>query len=219
MSFLYRHALFVSRKQPYLDWANREDTNLELTDELARATRTAYLVPGTPLEPDLEPLLGEFWDDIFDAELSAWDMDEERWPEPRTRQMFDDWFDVELSDAVCDLTPEEPLTQGDVDLADLAEVVGRCAGCGLDVDETEGRWIDFKVNDRSQLALFQGRVFPLLVGNDEAVYGIVSAEDSEEARAGKDVLVKVCSSRCEKSVRKLVSKARKSDLGFQIDDA
>jgi hypothetical protein len=208
MSFLYRHALFVSRKRPYLDWANQpDDGEIELTDALSHQKRTVYLVPETMEEPDLEALLDEFWEEIFAAELSAWVIDEARWPQARTRQIFEEWFDVELNDAVYDLTPEEPLTQAQVDLADLAEVSGRCAGCGMDVDEGEGRWVGFTVPERGKLDVFQGRVFPLQIGDEEVVYVIVSPEDSEEARAGKDLLLRVCSSGCEKSVRKIVPKA------------
>ncbi len=209
MSFLYRHALFVSRKRPYLDWANQpDDGEIKLTDELSRQKRTVYLVPETMEEPDLEALLDEFWEEIFAAELGAWVIDEARWPQPRTRQIFEEWFDVELNDAVYDLTPEEPLTQTQVDLQDLAEASAQCAACGLEVEDTEGRWVGFKVADRARLDVFKGRVLPLPMSDEEEVaLCIVTPDNSEEARAGEDVLVRVCSSRCEKAARKMVPKA------------
>ena len=209
MSFLYRHALFVSRKRPYLDWANQpDDGEVTLTDELSRQKRTVYLVPETMDEPDLEALLDEFWEEIFAAELGAWVIDEARWPQPRTRPIFEEWFDVELNDAVYDLAPEEPLTQAQVDLQDLAEASAQCAACGLDVEDTEGRWVGFKVADRARLDVFKGRVLPLPMSDEEdVVLCIVTPDNSEEARAGEDLLVRVCSSRCEKSVRKVVPKA------------
>jgi len=217
MSFLYRHALFISRKRPYLDWANQpSDGDLELTDELSRQKRTVYLVPETTDEPNREALLAEFWEEIFAAELSAWVLDEERWPQPRTRQIFDEWFDVEVNDAVYDLTPEEPLTQAQVDLQDLAEASAQCALCGLEVDDTEGRWAGFKVADRADLDVFQGRVFPLPIDDEEAVLCIVTPANSEEARAGKDLLVRVCSSRCEKAARKIVPRALR-DWSRRVD--
>jgi hypothetical protein len=46
MSFLYRAALTITRKQPYIDWANSQgDGGPELTAELANDRRTIYLVP------------------------------------------------------------------------------------------------------------------------------------------------------------------------------
>src|SRR5437870_3545441 len=131
MSFLYRHGLLISRKQPYLEWANSFDEETNLTEELSQARRTLYLVPETDGEPDVEELVEDFWQDIFETELGAWILADDRWPAPRTRELFDEWFDVELNDSVFDLTPEEPLTQGDVDANDLQEMMGRCASCGI----------------------------------------------------------------------------------------
>jgi hypothetical protein len=46
MSYLYRHALFVSRRKAYLDWANGlNNDGVELGEELSRQQRNVYLVP------------------------------------------------------------------------------------------------------------------------------------------------------------------------------
>jgi hypothetical protein len=211
MSYLYRHALFVTRKQPYRDWANSLDNDgVELSEELSRQQREVYLVPETDAEPALDALLGEFWEDIFEAELSSWVLAEERWPQSRTRELFDEWFDVELNHSVYDLTPEEPLTQRDVDLADLSEATATCAACGMQIDAGEGRFVGFTLADRRAFKLFEGRVIPLPIEDEEAVLCIVSPEDSDDARAGDDVLVMACSSRCEKGLRKIVPRALKA---------
>jgi hypothetical protein len=208
MSFLYRHALFVSRNQPYLDWANslQEEGAPDLTEEISRGGRTVYLVPEVEGEPELGPLVDEFWEQIFETELSAWIMNEERWPKPLSRDLFDAWFDVELNAAVYDLTPDEPLTQAQVDTEDLADAIAHCAWCGIEVDESAGRFAEFRLADRSRFAWFEGRVLPLTCGETE-IPAMVTYPDSEPARAGADVLVRVCSSRCERIVRKLVPKA------------
>lgn len=207
MSFLYRHALFVSRKQPYLDWANGFRDGVDLNEELSNRQRTVYLVPESPNEPALADLLDEFWEEIFDNELAAWMEREDTWPPSRTREMFKDWFDVELNASVYDLTPEEPLTQREADQSDLMAALDQCASCGIEIEEGAGRFASFTVADRSRLALFQGRVFPLPINEDEAVPCIVSVDDSDEARDGEDLLVRVCSSRCERQIRSVVSKA------------
>jgi ribosomal protein L24E len=211
MSYLYRHALFVSRKQAYLDWANGlNDGGPNLSDEVSNKQRNVYLVPEADREPDFGALLDEFWEGIFRVELASWSMQEQTWPPARTRDMFNEWFDVELNASIYDLTPEEPLSQMQVDLADLAEASGRCAECGLDVEDGEGRFVGFKLADRSRFEIFQGRVLPLPVNEEQSVLTIVTPAESDEARSGDDLLVRVCSSRCEKVIRKLVPPALRS---------
>ena len=70
-------------------------------------------------------IVDEYWEETFEQELSAWIISADKWPPARTRDMFDAWFDVEFTDSVCDLLPDEPLTQSDVDIADLHSIDGR----------------------------------------------------------------------------------------------
>ena len=213
MSFLYRFAITITRQQPYIDWANSfDDDGPELTAELADDRRTIYLAPESDVRPDLESLLDEFWEEIFEEELAAWMLQDEDWPTPRTREMFDAWFDSELTDSVFDLTPEEPLTQADVEAADLDDAVHHCAWCGIEVDEGGGRFTGFKVEDRGRLAHREGLVLPLVVGDERVVIGIMSRADSDAARAGEDVVFRACTSRCEKAIRKAVPKALRKAL-------
>ena len=207
MTFLYRVAIAITRKQPYIDWANAfDDGGPKLTPELADS-RTIYLAPELAEEPDLETLLKEFWQQIFKAELSGWMTQESDWPAPLTRELFDAWFSAELTDSVFDLTPEEPLTQADVDLEELADAAGRCAWCGLELDEGADRAAAFTLPDRERFAHRAGLTLPLVIDDDRVVIGIMSLEDSEEAQAGGDVLFRACTSRCEKAIRKAVPKA------------
>jgi hypothetical protein len=208
MSFLYRHALFVSRKQPYIDWANSLEEGESILDErLARQERSVYLALELDREPDLEGLLPDYWEDIFDAELASWNDDEERWPAPRDRGMFDAWFEVELCSAVYDLDPDEPLTQRQVDARDIADALTTCASCGISVEEGEGRFAGFKVADPDRLAPWKGRVLPLPIDEEQVVLCLVPSDDDEEFDAEDDLVVRVCSSGCEKGVRKVVPKA------------
>jgi hypothetical protein len=209
VSFLYRVALMVTRKQSYIDWANggSDDGAPELTAELADETRTVYLAPESDGPPDRGALLDEFWLDLFEAELAAWTSDEGQWPQPLTREMFDAWFDVELTSTVFDLTPEEALSQRDVDLDELADALAHCAWCGLEVDEDADRFVAFALSDRSRLAHREGRTVPLIAGDDTVIVGVMSVADSDEARAGDDLLFRVCTTRCEKAIRKAVPKA------------
>jgi hypothetical protein len=211
MSFLYRNGLLIGRKQPYLDWANSVDQDGPgLSVDLSSARRSLYLVPEANGEPDVEALVDEFWADIFERELEMWMIADDCWPAPRTRDMFDAWFDVELNDSVFDLTPEEPLTQAEVDEADLAEMMQRCASCGIELAENDGRLTGFKLANRTLYKPFEGRVLPLAIDdsdNAEIVLTIVTSRDSAAAKEGHDVVVRVCSSRCEKVMRSVVPKA------------
>jgi len=208
MSYLYRHALFVSRKQPYIDWANSLEAAAPVLDEpLARKERTVFLAFESDIEPALEDVLPDYWEDIFEAELAAWDDDEQHWPSPRTREMFDAWFDVELCHAVYDLDPGDPLTQREVDAHDIAEALTTCASCGITVEEGEGRFAGFRVAEPERLAPWQGRVLPLTIDEERMILCLVPSDDDDEFDAEDDLVVRVCSSGCEKGVRKVVPKA------------
>ena len=91
MSLINRVALTVTRKQPYMDWANGTDGPEPIVTYPADNPRSTYLVPDYGLEPDLAKLLDEFWEDVFESELSMWMEDEGTWPQARTREMFDEW--------------------------------------------------------------------------------------------------------------------------------
>ena len=207
MSFLYRVAIAITRKEPYVDWANSfDDGGPKLTPELADS-RTIYLAPEIVEEPDLDTVLKEFWQQIFEEELSGWMTQEGDWPAPLTRELFDAWFNAELTDSVFDLTPEEPLTQADVDLEEIADAASRCAWCDLELDEDAGRAVVFTLPDRDRFAHRAGLTLPLEIDDERVVIGLMSPDDSEEAKAGEDVLFQACTSRCEKAIRKAVPKA------------
>ena len=210
MSFLYRVGLVIAHKQPYVDWANSiKDGGPELPPDLA-AHRTVYLVPEPDAEPNLPALLDEFWLQIFEEELGAWMIAEDTWPTPLAREMFDAWFHVEMLDALFDLTPEEPLTQTDVEVLDLEDAVQRCAWCDLTIDEGAGRFVGFKLADRTRFAHREGLVVPLAVDDERTVVGIMTRRDSPEAAGGDDLLFRACTSRCEKAIRSVVPKALRS---------
>jgi hypothetical protein len=213
MTFLYRFAITIARKQPYLDWANSLEANgPELTAELADAQRTIYLVPESSDRPDLERLLDESWEQIFEEELAAWMLDGEVWPKPLTREMFDAWFDSQLTDSVFDLTPDEPLTQTDVEADDLDYAVHHCAWCGIEIDADAGRFVGFKLADRARFAHREGLAFPLEVDTEQFAVGIMARGESEAALRGEDVVFRACTSACEKRLRKAVPKALRQEL-------
>jgi hypothetical protein len=205
VTFLYRFALTVTRRQPYIDWANSsDDEGPTLSEALARDRRTIYLVPESTNEPDLAGLIDEFWEEIFDEELAAWAEDEATWPSERTREMFDAWFEYEVTSSVYDLTPEEPLTHREVEAEELAYTLSHCAWCELEIDEHAARFAAFKLSDRSRFAARAGLTLSLRLDAERSVTGLMSPDASEESDAGEDIVFMICSSRCEKAVRKAV---------------
>jgi len=207
MTFLYRFGVTITRRQPYLDWANTIDDGPKLSEELARDRRTIYLVPESTNEPDRGRLLGEFWQHIFEEELAMWMEDDSTWPAPLTRELFDAWFEAEVTSAVYDLTPEEPLTQTEVEAMDLDYAMSHCAWCEIEVDEGAERFAAFKLPDQSGHASREGLVLPVAIDKERVAMGVMTAADSNAALAGEDVVFMVCSSRCEKAIRKTVPRA------------
>jgi len=207
MTMLHRLALTITRKQPYADWADGvsagEPDPVPCTDELPRTT---YLVPAVD-SGSVPELLNEFWPDIFDEELDAWSEDEATWPEPRTRELFDSWFAVELTDTVIDLAPDEPLTEADVEFESVNDALLHCAWCDLELEPEEGRRVGFKIADRERVASREGLVLSLLTDEGRVLTGILTTRDSDAAAAGDDLFFRACTSKCEKLIRKEAPRA------------
>lgn len=213
MSFLYRFAVSVGRKQPYIDWANGFGDGVELTEDTAGSNRTIYLVPETDGEPDRDQILNEAWESIFEEELAAWMLKEEDWPSTRTREMFDAWFDAEITSTVIDLAPDEPLTQAEVESIDLNAALHRCAWCDIELDDEDGHMIGFKISRRETLAHRHGLTVPITLTDDRVLLGVVPSEDSEAWTSGEDLMLRACSSRCERALRSAVPKALRKAFG------
>ena len=201
MSLINRAALTVIRKQLYVDWANGTHGSEPIVTYPADNPRSTYLVPDYGLEVDLAKLLDEFWEDVFESELSMWMEDEDTWPQARTREMFDEWFDAEVADTVVDLVPEEPLSQDEVEEADIEDVLNHCAWCDLEVEMESRRIVGLRMPVREAFAFREGLTIPVPVSN-RVMFGIMTTADSPAAIEGKDVLFVACSSRCEKIIRK-----------------
>src|SRR5919197_4610379 len=168
MSVLFRTAITITRKQPYIDWGNGFDDGVKLTEELAHERRTVYLVAQPDADFDPSAVIAANWPFLFEEELALWMEDEADWPSERTREMFDQWFDAEVTDSVFDLDPDEPLTETDVEVADLAHAFHTCAWCELELEKDEGRVTGFPLAHREAFASRQGLVLPVPI-DDETV--------------------------------------------------
>lgn len=207
MSYLFRTPILIARKQPYIDWANSLPGDApEFTMELAQK-RDLYLGPHSNFLQTLDQALDQIWEDIFEEELFAWSTDEQLWPPNRTREMFDAWFGAELCNSIIDLAPEEPLTEDDVELEELDVALNTCGFCEAELSVGDGRMVPFRLSHRERLEHREGRVLTLTVGRGRIITTVVTPRDSTPAEEHADVIVRACSRRCEKQIRKLVPRA------------
>jgi hypothetical protein len=102
MKTINRTALFVTPKQPYVDWANSLGDGGPLLSA-DKVYATAILIPDTYDEYNYENWIKKNWREIFEQELEAWMLDSDCWPEKLTHKMFMQWFTVLVSDTVLDL--------------------------------------------------------------------------------------------------------------------
>jgi hypothetical protein len=196
-----RVAVKITRKQPYMDWANGTDGPVPVVTYPADNPHTIYLAPNDGFEPVLARLIDEFWEHVFEVELNMWMVDETTWPEPRTRQMFDEWFDAEIVDTVIDLVPEEPLSEGEVEKAEIQYALSHCAWCDLELEPENRRVVSLSLADRAALASREGLTV-VIPSSDRILTGIMTTADSPAASEGHDLVFSACSSRCEKIIRK-----------------
>ena len=207
MGLLFRTPIFITRNQPYIDWANAiDEEGPPLTLDLS-ARRMVYLVAAPEPGARLTALLDDSWAEIFEEELFSWVVDESVWPAGRTREMFDAWFASEVGDAVVDLDPDEPLTEEDVDAEELDLALHTCAWCEAGLDEERSRTVGFALPDPSLLSHRQGRVWAVGVGKRRYVTGIVALPASDAAADRADVIYRACSRRCERLLHKVMPKA------------
>ena len=111
MEILNRSAVIVKPRQPYLEWARRDDTEglAESVFEGLRSEPTVYLLPEYEDPKSQQEVLEESWPDLFEAMLEGWVTDEASWPKNRTLEKFQEWFEVQMISLVQDLHRGETL--------------------------------------------------------------------------------------------------------------
>ncbi|MDO4695955.1 MAG: hypothetical protein Q4A49_00240 [Neisseria sp.] len=104
MYFVDRSAVVLKPTQVFLDWLKSTDENApELTLEQIRSNCTVYLVPEFDTPEAVVAYFDECYEKIFQAEVSAWEENPEKWPESMDLQAFWRFFDVEINDMVLDM--------------------------------------------------------------------------------------------------------------------
>jgi len=113
MKLLNRSAFVLRPKDPYIQWASAIDGEPPESLSDLRDHVSVYLVPEEPTGTEETPPLSEYFAEIFDSELEAWSLDLDMWPQSRTLEMFQDWFEVYAESVIVDLG------EGDIVIDDL----------------------------------------------------------------------------------------------------
>lgn len=100
---LMRSAMLLKVKQPFKDWLHSiepEEFNDFMDDQLNEGE--VYLLPDYETVKEMQTWLKNNYDDIFTEALNDWYVDEDVWPENRTFEMFNQWFEYSLHTMVLD---------------------------------------------------------------------------------------------------------------------
>jgi hypothetical protein len=104
-----RMAVVIRPRQPFLDWANDLEGDIEFGEEDFREDCTTLLIPVFEYNEEARSYVHERYEEIFEHELAAISTDPDEWPEEPSLAMFLDWFDVEIHSIVIDMC-DEPIT-------------------------------------------------------------------------------------------------------------
>ena len=111
----FRHILQVVGVEVILTPRHAPNCNAhaERVFEDLRTAPHVYLLPEYEDAESEREVLEDFWPELFAAMLTCWLTDEQQWPKDRTREMFREWFDVQMYPAVDDLHLDEELVELD----------------------------------------------------------------------------------------------------------
>lgn len=110
-----RAAFLLKYKTPAVQWINEaggdQDGGTISVDEV-NSDRTVYLI-ADDIADDPEKL--DQWvkmnlEVLFESELDEWSTDPDLWPEDRTYELFQQWFDIECHTMLVD-TLDEPIEE------------------------------------------------------------------------------------------------------------
>ncbi|MBN2807874.1 MAG: hypothetical protein JXR80_00070 [Deltaproteobacteria bacterium] len=110
MKTINRTIITVKVKEPFVEWANSFDDGGPKM-EIANNHPTAFLIPDRYDKFNYEDFLKKNFKIIFESELDSWMVDPSVWPQKRTYKVFQEWFDVQISDMVFDLAKGDVITE------------------------------------------------------------------------------------------------------------
>jgi hypothetical protein len=110
MRVINRTAISIAGAQPYIDWTNQHDADVDkgvLIVTRAKPYGSAILLPEFELEEDVQDWVEENAVWLFEFQLSSWTDDESSWPATRDVRTFREWFRIEVLNVVVDVGEDE----------------------------------------------------------------------------------------------------------------
>lgn len=110
-----RAAFLLKYKAPAVQWINEAGGDQEggqtSVDEV-NSDRTVYLIADDIADdPDkLDQWVKMNLEVLFESELDEWSTDPDLWPQDRTYELFQQWFDIECHTMLVD-TLDEPIEE------------------------------------------------------------------------------------------------------------
>lgn len=107
MECINRTAVVIRPKQPFVDWLNSiPDEDIEFTLEKVSDDNITFLIPPYENPEEAQACVRKIYSQLFEFELFGWYTDEDLWPDNRTWEMFQEWFEIEINSEVFDLVDE-----------------------------------------------------------------------------------------------------------------
>ena len=100
-SVVNRYALVIQPTAFFLEWLRSTPDSDDLGEKDFEFEHTVYLVPEIEGEPEF--IAQKHYRTIFEQELMAWYEDESYWPEERSWENFQRFFEVSFGSVVHDL--------------------------------------------------------------------------------------------------------------------
>jgi len=119
--FLDRYILVVTPLQPFVDWVRKVEVDQDELEEgdapfdLEAAQQdfvSTYLVPTFPGIEMTVAWVRQNFDLIFEHELASMYTAEALWPENRTFEMMEEWFDLVLLESPLDIVNAPLVAEG-----------------------------------------------------------------------------------------------------------
>ena len=103
MYIINRSIAIIKPKQPFVDWANQlPDAECVSSLDDFKLDCFAVLIPEYNTDEEAKGYINELYEDIFTEMLFGWCTEESWWPQDITKEMFWEWFEVDLHSMVID---------------------------------------------------------------------------------------------------------------------
>lgn len=100
----------IRPREAFLDWVNQTLTHYEtepLDLKTIQVSPNSYLIPEVEEVEDGISFVDDQFEEIFKMELASWTEDESLWPQDLSSIKFLEWFDVEISPMLIDLSEKQ----------------------------------------------------------------------------------------------------------------